>query len=46
MLQGRDVPSGEFLSEGWGWSFLAYGGDGETKEGGGERHEAVDPSSL
>ena len=27
-----------------GWSLLAYGGDGDPKEHGGERHKAVDPS--
>jgi len=30
--EGRGVPLGEFLSEVWGWSLLAYGGDGSPKK--------------
>lgn len=46
MLRGRDTSLGEFLSEVLRLSFPAYGGNSETKEGGGRRHEAVEPSSL
>ena len=46
LRDAKGAPLSESLSYVIGWSFLAYGGDAESKKPGSESHDKVEPSSF